>query len=55
MTEPTVSVDYMITTAKARYTISEAKLELANLEAALADIEKRQAILKDAEELDSGG
>lgn len=55
MTEPTVSVDFIIRTVKGVYTVQEALLEKANLETALADIKKKQAAIEAAKESDNGG
>ena len=54
MSAPTVSLDWAITTAKGVYTVSEARLELANLETALAEVEKRETILRGTEEETDG-
>ncbi len=55
MSEATVSVDFVIRTVKGVYTVQEALLEKANLETALADIEKKQATIQAAKELENGG
>jgi len=55
MTEPMVSVDFVIRTVKGVYTVQEALLEKANLETALADIKKKQVAIEAAKKLDNGG
>jgi len=49
MTETTVNVDFVIRTKKAVYTVAEARLELANLETALSEIEWRQELIDKAQ------
>ena len=45
MSEPTVSVDFVIRTARGVYTVSEAVHEKENIEIALKDIEEKQAAI----------
>lgn len=50
MSEPTVSVDFVIRTARGVYTIAEATLEKNNLETALKDVQEKLALIEAAKE-----
>lgn len=50
MTQATVVVEFVIKTARGSYTVSEARLEIANLQRALEDIKEKQAFIEAGKE-----
>jgi hypothetical protein len=51
MSEATVSVEFAIRTKRGVYTVDEARFEMANLEAALKDVDEKQFAIDAAKDL----